>query len=469
MAHADVVIVQAAIRAFIVDNAPAHQQESANAWASRLTGIGNILGYISGYVNLPKIVPFLGNTQFQVLCVIASFALGITLLISCSYIAERDPRLEGPPRSDNPGVISFFVQVFKSVRRLPPQIKKVCEVQLCAWVGWFPFLFYSTTYIGQLYVNPIFDKNPELSDKDIEAAWEAATRVGTFALLIYAITSFIGSILLPLIIVPTYRSSGSREEDTDSDNLSQDHQPFLARRPSASSLSFTPSAGAAMESPNEPPARTRESKSHPLLARLQIPGLTLRKLWFLSHILFTLCMFSTVFITTPRGGTIVISTVGISWAITLWAPFAFISAEVAQRDAKQRRRRRELRHAASLPSDPHSGGSQDYSGVRNNNGNGEEGSSFGDDHHGEDDDEDTIDQAGVILGIHNVAISMPQIISTLVSSVIFKMFQKPRGVPYDDSVGWVLRFGGFAAVAAAWFTARLGEGVGGKGVIGDVV
>lgn len=466
--------MQAAIRAFIVDNAPAHQQESANAWASRLTGIGNILGYISGYVDLPRILPLFGNTQFKVLCVIASLALGITLLISCSYIAERDPRLEGPPRSDNPGVISFFVQVFKSIKRLPPQIKRVCEVQLCAWVGWFPFLFYSTTYIGQLYVNPIFDQNPELSDGDIEAAWEAATRVGTFALLIYAITSFVGSILLPLIIVPTYRSSGTQEEGADSDSLSQD-QPFLPRRLSTSSLSFTPSAGAAVESPNEPPARKRENKPHPLIAKLQIPGLTLRRLWFFSHILFTLCMFSTIFISTPRGGTIVISAVGISWAITLWAPFAFISAEVAQRDAKQRRRRRELRRTASHPPHPQHDSSQGYSGVRNRDGNDTGGPSFasaddGHEHDGkEDDDEDTVDQAGVILGIHNVAISMPQIVSTLVSSVIFKMFQKPRGVPYDDSVGWVLRFGGFAAIAAAWFTARLGEGVSGKGVIGDVV
>lgn len=85
--------VQAGIRAFIVDNAPAHQQESANAWASGLTGAGNILGYISGYLDLPKVLPFFGNTQFKVLCAIASISLSTTLLISCSYVKERDPRL----------------------------------------------------------------------------------------------------------------------------------------------------------------------------------------------------------------------------------------------------------------------------------------------------------------------------------------------------------------------------------------
>lgn len=53
--------------------------------------------------------------------------------------------------------------------------------------------------------------------------------------------------------------------------------------------------------------------------------------------------------------------------------------------------------------------------------------------------------------------SAPQIIATLVSSAIFKLAQKPRGAPYDDSVGWVLRFGGLAALAAAFFTWRIDE------------
>ena len=57
--------VQAASRAFIVDNAPAHQQEAANAWASRILGIGSVLGYVFGYLDLPQYFHFLGNTQFH--------------------------------------------------------------------------------------------------------------------------------------------------------------------------------------------------------------------------------------------------------------------------------------------------------------------------------------------------------------------------------------------------------------------
>ncbi|KAK2873753.1 hypothetical protein FQN49_002099 [Arthroderma sp. PD_2] len=452
--------VQAAIRAFIVDNAPAHQQEAANAWASRLTGIGNIVGYISGYMKLPDILPFFGNTQFKVLCVIASISLGLTLSASCLYITERDPRLEGPPKSENPGVIAFFVQVFKSMRRLPPRIRKVCEVQLCAWVGWFPFLFYSTTYVGQLYVNPIFDKHPNLSKDEIDAAWETATRIGTFALLIYAITSFAGSIILPLIIVPTYRPTVDPEDISPPSN-----RPYLSNRPSTSTLSFTASAGAAIESaaiePIHDPSRpTEEGRLSSILSKLQIPGLTLRRLWLISHILFALCMFSTVLVSSPAAGTAVIAIVGLSWALTLWAPFALISAEVAQRDAEHRRQRHSLQPRTASDPTPigaHPRPSHSNVGTCEVGADDEASSASAQDHAGDKDE--TVDQAGVILGIHNVSISLPQIVSTLISSAIFKALQKPRGEPWDDSVGWVLRFGGCAALGAAWFTSTMGDGV----------
>ncbi|EEQ34086.1 hypothetical protein McanMca71_002732 [Microsporum canis] len=451
--------IQAAIRAFIVDNAPAHQQEAANAWASRLTGIGNIVGYISGYLKLPKIFPFLGNTQFKVLCVIASMCLGLTLLASCLYITERDPRLEGPPKSENPGVVAFFVQVFKSIRRLPPRVRKVCEVQLCAWVGWFPFLFYATTYIGQLYVNPIFDKHPNLSKDQIEAAWEAATRIGTFALLIYAITSFAASIILPLLIVPSYRPSVTSEDVSPPSN-----RPYLSSRPSTSTLSFTASAGAAIEptaiEPIHDPRRLDEGgRWSSILSKLQVPGLTLRRLWLISHILFALCMFSTFFVSSPAAGTAVIAVVGLSWALTLWAPFALISAEVAQRDAEHRRQRHSLRpRTASAPNPIGSHPRPFQSNVGTHERDIDEAPHTSAVDHDAGDKDETVDQAGVILGIHNVSISFPQIVSTLISSVIFKALQKPRGEPWDDSVGWVLRFGGCAALGAAWFTSTMSDG-----------
>lgn len=429
--------VQAGIRCFIVDNAPPHQQETANAWASRLTGVGNILGYIFGYLDLPKYFAFLGHSQFQVFCALASVSLCVTLLISCLYIQERDPRLDGPPDVTETGVITFFRQVFKSVRHLPPEIAKVCEVQFAAWVGWFPFLFYSTTYIGQLYVNPIFEEHGDLPEDEINKVWEMATRVGTLALLVYAIISFIANVTLPVLVVPTYKKvavpdSVSLEEHTDESSA--------ARRTSQSSEASSRQGLASSASKN-----LEGNDGSSWLAKLQIPGLTLRRTWILSHLLFAICMFSTFLISTYQVGSVVIGLVGICWALTLWAPFALISAEVARIDAERRVRRHQAGIAtARRPSTPS--------------------------HHSTDDDledgpdprvakgtenDENLAQAGIVLGLHNVAVSAPQVFSSLICSGIFKLTQKPRGQPWDDSVGWVLRFGGCAALIAGWLATRL--------------
>lgn len=413
--------VQAGIRAFIVDNAPSHQQESANAWASRITGIGGILGYVFGYINLPKYMPFFGNTQFKVLCVIANIALGSTLAISCAYIKERDPREEGPPKSDNPGIFDFFRQVFKSIKRLPPGIRKVCEIQFFYWIGWFPFLFYITTYIGQLYVDP--DLKPGLTDAEVDALWAKATRIGTLALLVYAIVSSAGNILLPFLVVPTYKS-----ELPDDSAILRPNSPFGTRhrRSSFGEVSHAEESGLSVFLPTESRDYTlqhdRPNAISRVLLRLQVPGLTLRRMWFLTQLLFVLCMFSTFFIHTPLAATIMTAFVGISWALASWAPFALISAEVAQRDEAVRKKRRQQ----------HSLDEQ----AKN---------------------EDETDQAGIILGLHNVAVSSPQILASLASSVIFHFLQKPRGVPGDNSVGWTLRLGGLAAMVAAFITYRLDE------------
>ncbi|KAF7719582.1 Uncharacterized protein PECH_005495 [Penicillium ucsense] len=439
--------VQAAIRAFIVDNCPAHQQEVANAWASRLTGVGNIFGFIFGYIDLPRILPFLGKTQFQVLCALASISLAVTLIASCFYIQERDPRLEGPPPSDGLGLVSFFRQVFKSIRNLPPQIARVCEVQLAAWAGWFPFLYYATTYVGQLYVNPLFAEHPNMTEAEIDRAWEAATRVGTSALLAYAIISFSANIILPVFVVPT---SGQVSETTTKKDITLHDDGEVAGH-----------AGRANDPLLEESLPKIVEEKPTWLTRLQVPGLTLRRAWFFSHLLFAACMFCTLFISSYQAASVVIALIGISWALTLWAPFALISAEVARTDVT----RRPHGHGADGPSGMHGTASGPYQPVANDD--------IHEDHDqlsAEDqqdgrsskptpiDENENVAQAGIVLGLHNVAVSFPQIFSSLICSAIFNAAQKPRGEPWDDSVGWVLRFGGCAALVAALLTRRLSEG-----------
>lgn len=397
--------VQAAIRAFIVDCSPTHQQEAANAMASRFVGIGSITGYVAGYVKLAPIFWWLGDTQFKDLCAIASIILALTITLSCLLIQERDPRLEGPPSNDKPGVMAFFRKVFTSIKRLPPQTRKVCQVQLCAWVGFFPMLFYTSSYIGEIYAEPYLEENPNMTPEELDKLYEAGTQVGTFALLVFSIIGLATNVFLPFFIEPTY-----------------DGAPIAAGE-------------GAGESSNSLKDYDEEEKSW--LDYLVIPGLTLRRAWMFGQILFCGCMLSTVFVRTVTAATALIGLVGITWALTLWAPWAIISAEISRRDEVRRAERQR-----TLSPDRGAVASLDgYSSDENRD------RDLGD-------DEDA-DQAGVILGIHNMAIAAPQILATVGSSIIFRIFQKPRGKPGDRSYSIVLALAGISVLISAIFIYRI--------------
>jgi solute carrier family 45, member 1/2/4 len=369
--------------------------EAANAMGSRMTGIGNIIGYCFGYINLPRYMWFFGDTQFKILCIIASLCLAATVAISIFLIKERDPREEGPPRHDKGGVVAFFKGVFSSIKRLPPQTRKVCEVQFFAWIGWFGFLFYLSTWVAELYVEPIVEANPGLTPEDIDRLYEKGTRIGTFALLVWASVSLASNVFLPFFIAPTYDA------------------PFI---PSATQM--VPSIHSHSSS------ASYSTRLDRFLERLVIPWLSLRRAWTISLVMFGLCMFSTLIVPNPTIATIVVGIVGIPWSLTIWAPFAIISAEISKRDAL--RRAQALNLTSSAPVDPLSL-------------------------------DDNGDQAGVILGIHNVSIAAPQVIATLGSSLIFKFLQKPRGTPGDISMPASLAAGGLFALIAAYMASRLAE------------
>jgi solute carrier family 45 protein 1/2/4 len=380
--------------------------------ASRFVGIGNIVGYLAGYMDLPAVLWFFGDTQFKDLCAIASIALAATIALSCLFIHERDPRLEGPPAKDKSGVMAFFRKIFTSIKRLPPQTKKVCQVQFCAWIGFFPMLFYTSAYIGEIYAEPFLRQNPNMTPEELDKLYEDATREGTFALLIFAIMGLATNVFLPFLIEPTYET-----------------QPGIT-------------AAAPGEAPGALKSYDEEEKKS-WLDHLVIPGFTLRRAWMLAQLLFTGSMLCTVFVRSVTAATVLIGLVGITWALTLWAPWAIISAEISRRD--------ELRRAQSarrslFPIDRGVTSLDGYSSDENRDGelsNVDEG------------EDEASDQAGVILGIHNMAIAAPQNIATVASSIIFRFFQKPRGVPGDHSIAVVLALGGITVFISAFFIHRI--------------
>jgi len=145
-------------------------------------------------------------------------------------------------------------------------------------------------------------------------------------------------------------------------------------------------------------------------------------------------MFSTLIVRSIAAATALIGIVGIPWAITLWAPFAIISAEVSKRDALRRSKKSAQTSREESDDDPYDIESTGIVPVEE-------------------------DQAGVILGIHNMAIASPQILATLGSSIIFKFLQKPRGTPGDRSFAVALAAGGLFTLVAAFLTSRIKDEV----------
>ncbi|KAG5925579.1 hypothetical protein E4U42_004158 [Claviceps africana] len=444
--------VQAAIRAFIVDCAPAHQQEEANAMASRVTGLGNILGYLAGYVNLPAYLWFLGDSQFKILCAVASTGLTATVALSTVFVRERNPRLDGSsPAKATPSIFSFFFSIFQSIRRLPPQTMRVCQVQFFAWVGFFPLLFYSSSYIGEIYAQPFLEENPNMTADELDALYEKATRIGTFALLVNSIVSLVTNVFLPFFIVPT------------SDSTRPAPAPALVSGSGAG-------AGAAPTPPSPSPSTiaaattstmttTCSAPKRSCLDFLRIPGLTLRRAWLGSLLLFAGSMFCTVLIRSVSAATFLIGTAGITWAMTLWAPWSIISAEISRRDVVARARKlrnmapppsQALNHDAHASSPSSSFSSSSSSSRARRQERDLEGSR----------DEEPQDQAGVILGIHNMAIAVPQMVATLGSSLVFKLIQKPRGTPGDHSFAVVMALGGIFVLGSCVFALRIQDGGG---------
>ncbi|KAI8576887.1 hypothetical protein K450DRAFT_274338 [Umbelopsis ramanniana AG] len=178
--------VQASCRALILDVPPLWQQQIANAWAARMSNIAMVIGYFTGFVDLIKFLPFLGDSQVKVFCLIAIFVFIATLGITCLTTKEK---VYVPERDQDEPWYHALGYIWRAFTNLPNSVQRLCNVQFFAWLGWFPFLFYSTTWVSDIY----FVSNP-MEDPD---SWAKGTRAGSFALLCYAIVSVVAGIILP--------------------------------------------------------------------------------------------------------------------------------------------------------------------------------------------------------------------------------------------------------------------------------
>lgn len=157
------------------------------------------------------------------------------------------------------------------------------RVQFSSWIGWFPVLFFSTTWIAEIYAHaqgePDFATAPTL-------VRDLGTRAGTRALFLHSLVALTTSIVVPSLVATTGET------------------PYL-RQPSSEQSLF---------------ARVAH-----FLPTLPFAWLNLPLLWTISNGVFSVLLLSTWFAgDSVARASFLIAAMGFCWAVTNWAPFALV-------------------------------------------------------------------------------------------------------------------------------------------------
>ncbi|CAL1709454.1 unnamed protein product [Somion occarium] len=413
--------VQAVDRALLVDTLPTEKQADGNAWAARMLSIGSVAGYFIGNVDMTRVFPFLGDTELEVLSVCGSFLLVIAHGMTAFCVKERIVLAsKGAPKS----FVQELREIWHNARNLPSAIRQICFIQFFAWLGWFPLLFNTTEFITELHKRQIGPTTPA----QVESVMAEGNRLGSRAMFFHALLSLAANLILPFFVA----EAGSRK-----------------RMQSALALGVK---------------RTWWVRLYEKMK------LHLGTLWALSHLVFAICMLATFFYSSVWAATFFTTLAGLAWSITQWAPFSLLAeailtadspddtAAILLSDTRTSRRSGDI----TLGADEHErqflvGDDEDENGLA------DEVRSFGSSAsmdsqegsgerirantlmnnadarmshvHVDDLAHDHVDgprregglaaKAGVILGIHNIFIVMPQMLMTGISSIIFAILE-PR-------------------------------------------
>ncbi|GAA6004844.1 hypothetical protein JCM10207_008425 [Rhodosporidiobolus poonsookiae] len=284
-------VVQAMDRSLLVDTVSPAQQPAANAWASRMFGFGAVFGYWIGGIDLVWVTRgWLGGEQLKVLTIFTSFFLIATHAITCMCVQER-VLISRDDGGSGGGPLAALEDIWTTIRTLPRPIQQVFNVQFTSWIGWFPILFFSTTWIAEIYVRTRWgDAQSDLASAPQDVR-DAATRAGTRAMLFHSVINLATSILLPPIV------AGAAGEETSSRGRDR---------------SYLRGSGGALD------------RVMRFLPQLPLQWLTLPLLWTFSNALFATLLFATWFATSVTGASIIVAIAGFSWAVTNWAPFALL-------------------------------------------------------------------------------------------------------------------------------------------------
>ncbi|KAI0972520.1 major facilitator superfamily domain-containing protein [Xylaria arbuscula] len=399
--------VMSAARSLVVDTLPIEKQQTGSAWGSRMSAIGHGIAFATGAIDLPSLLgKSLGETQFKQLTVLAALGLVGTCGITCWAVTER--RLLSPPSKSNKedGLYQVASHIWTTIVYLPPRIRAICMAQFWAWIGWFPFLFYSTTWIGETY----FRYDAPHDAKQSKDALGEVGRVGSKAFIIYSLITFFGSWFLPLVI------------------RSPDDRSYTQRPPQ--------SIKGVVETFN---------KYKPDLLTA----------WMCAHATFAAAMLFAPFAKSFKFAAVLVCICGLPWNIASWAPHAFLGMEVNKLSGGEGRSHRrssdasielgdmngELSKTSLLHDDPQPTTKSNFAG----------------------------EPSGVYFGILNIYTTIPQFIGTIISTIVFSILEPGKspelahGAHPDEhhntdgpnGVAVCLFIGALSAIGAVFATRKL--------------
>ncbi|KAK4610084.1 General alpha-glucoside permease [Fulvia fulva] len=140
-------------------------------------------------------------------------------------------------------------------------------------------------------------------------------------------------------------------------------------------------------------------------------------LWTCTQPILGLLLALTLAVSYQYQGIILVAFAGIPWAVTQWVPFAIVGYETSR--------------LGLVPSAEREDGEDGQRGR---------------------DDEEEDSRSGATLGVHNLAISLPQVLSGLVSSGTYKIAEVAKS---EVPTAWVLASSGVAAFVASWLAAKM--------------
>ncbi len=255
-----------------------------------MVAIGHLVGYVIGTVDLVGIFgPAYGDTQFKKLILLAAFALVFTVAVTSWAVTERVLISSKDDHAPNRGLGQIVSHIFHAATTLPPRIQAICNIQLWSGIGWFPFMFYSTTFVGEIY----FRYDAPQDFKQSKDTLGEIGRIGSFSLVLFSLVTFIGALIIPLFV------------------KSPDEENFTARPPASIAKVVT-----------------KVSKYKPDLLTA----------WIYGHLLFSSAMILAPIAHSFRFATFLVTLCGVPWVFASWAPNTFLGIEVNRMSSHPTRR-----------------------------------------------------------------------------------------------------------------------------------